>query len=170
MSQKIEKYKLEKSIWNDEDFSQMGWHDCLIHSFATRIFDEKEPWKNEFLLDVDYIFKWNQPIPPSSYFTFWISPCTLIFENFYDLIIEIDTSYAFPFAQIMGLNRKEIKNEINGLIYYEWKIELENGLISLKSENFQQIVRKKPIYSKGQWLSFEERKGFSFDKKPIKIK
>ncbi len=44
-------YILEKSIWTDLDFENMGWHDSRIHSVA---FGENF----ELIFDIDYIFKW----------------------------------------------------------------------------------------------------------------
>lgn len=49
-------YRLEKAVWTEKDFEVMNWHDNKIHSFAT-FTDEKKPWKNEILFDIDYIFK-----------------------------------------------------------------------------------------------------------------
>ena len=44
--------KLEKSIWGDDDFSEMGWHDSKIWGFLP----DTEKW--EYLVDLDYIFNW----------------------------------------------------------------------------------------------------------------
>ena len=45
-------YLLEKKIWTDADFAQMGWHDCRIYKLRLT---------RDLELDIDYIFRWNQP-------------------------------------------------------------------------------------------------------------
>ncbi|TWF33683.1 hypothetical protein FHW36_112124 [Chitinophaga polysaccharea] len=45
-------YELEKSIWTEEDFEVMSWHDSQIYKMAL---------KEDLEFDIDYIFKWNQP-------------------------------------------------------------------------------------------------------------
>ena len=65
-------YQLEKFLWTDHDFENMDWHDCKL--FAISFGDNFQ-----LLLDIDYIFKWVQT---GKTFKFWVSPCTLVFENF----------------------------------------------------------------------------------------
>src|SRR5260221_10243754 len=78
-----ETYELEKWIWTEQDFEEMGWHDCHIYAVAFL------PETFEFVLDLDYICKWVNPKPPAENFSFWVSPATLVFENVHDL--ELDT-------------------------------------------------------------------------------
>lgn len=164
--QELEMYNLEKVIWTEDEFSQMGWHDNLIYGFASDVIDENEPWKNELYFDIDYIFRWIQPKSPNSHFTFWISPCTLVFKNVFDLKIDIDMSHYFQ-IQISDLKRAEHENDSSHQNYFSWEIELVDvGEISFNSIGFNQIVRKKPIYSEGLWLGVEKRGGISFDKTP----
>lgn len=40
-------YTLEKTLWTDQDFDDMGWHDSRIHSIATI------PEKFEVMFDID---------------------------------------------------------------------------------------------------------------------
>lgn len=161
----IEPYKLEKSIWTEQDFPVMGWHDGLIYGLAYDV-NRDETWKNELYFDIDYIFQWVDPQPPSSHFTFWTAPCTLIFKNYYDLKIDLDASYT-NILEIDNITLVEkLENEHNHKIYYSWDIKLQSGLISLKSESYTQIVRNKPVYLKSQWLNLEERGGISFSKTP----
>ncbi len=162
-----EAYELEKAVWTEDDFSAMGWHDARIYGFAI-LNEEEEMWKNEFLLDIDYIFKWVQPFPPSSHFTFWVAPCTLIFRNFYDLVIDADAGGESLEVADLRLSEK-LTNQNNGVIYYSWEIELQGGLISLKSEGFNQIVRGVPIHTPGQTLSIVERGGISFERAACRL-
>ena len=155
-------YVLEKGVWTEADYSVMGWHDSWIHALAV-LNNEDEPWKNELLFDLDYIFQWVDPAPPSSYYTFWTSPCTLSFYNFYDLVFRADIGTES--FEVANLNLVEkITNPHNGLVYFNWEIKLQGGLISLKSEGFDQIVRKNPVHTSLQKLNDVERGGISFDK------
>ncbi len=40
-------YELEKWVWTDADFEQMGWHDCRIRAFALL------PDDGQCVLDID---------------------------------------------------------------------------------------------------------------------
>ena len=73
----MESYKLEKPIWDDSDFEVMGWHDASVWSMLAN------PEEYEFLLDLDYIFKWVPPGEGAPNFKFWVAPVTMVFENAY---------------------------------------------------------------------------------------
>ena len=60
-----ERYHLEKAIWSESDLENMGWHDTFIHAIS---FSED----SKFLLDIDYIFKWIDPVKEETYFKFWL--------------------------------------------------------------------------------------------------
>lgn len=163
----MESYQLEKKVWTQDDFETMGWHDNRIHGIATRT-NEEEPEKNELLFDIDYIFKWVHPLPPDEYLTFWISPCTLIFQNVYDLQIDVSAKGTIFELEIADINLVEkITNENNYESYYSWAIELLTGSITFKSQGFQQIVKAQPKYVYSQWLESKERGGINFNTQPF---
>ena len=159
----MEQYILEKSIWTQDDFAVMGWHDANIYGMV--IEKGEEPWQGNLIFDIDYIFEWVHPVPPQKYFSFWVAPCTLIFKEVYELRIDIDqqgnTLELFDFHNISLLTKEELNN---GAIIYEWLLELHVGEIQFKSLGFEQMVRKTPICTNGQVLSLEERGGVSFSK------
>jgi hypothetical protein len=62
----------------------------------------------------------------------------------------------------------KVEQEPNQWIY-EWKIDLQEGNINFKSSGFDQIVRQKPIFTDGQFLTLEERNGISFSQTPYAI-
>ena len=66
-----DKYILEKNIWTEKDFHDMGWHDNAIHSFAFRRKDDQAT--GDILFDIDYIFKWVTPTGKGKIF-FWVAP------------------------------------------------------------------------------------------------
>ena len=65
-------YQLEKSVWTDHDFEDMGWHDCKL--FAISFGDNFQ-----LLLDIDYIFKWVQT---EKTFNFGYHLARLFLKNF----------------------------------------------------------------------------------------
>lgn len=151
----MENYILEKSIWTEQDFDQMGWHDANIYGF---IFYPVDDERTDLIFDIDYIFKWVNPIPPEQYFSFWVSPCTLKFEDIFDIKMEIDRYKGM--TNMLDIDDLELISVENGI--YEWSIELHDDYISFKSSGFKQFVRQKPIFGRSQVLSLEERKGIGF--------
>lgn len=160
-----ETFQLEKSIWTQDDFEKMGWHDANVYGF---IIEKNEAiWTADFLLDIDYIFKWVHPVEPAKTFTFWIAPCTLIFKEVFDLQINIQTNGNFlELFEIADLHLKSKTQQEENKFVYEWEIELQEGNILLKSSGFEQIVRQEPKHVQGQTLNVTERGGISFGKVP----
>ncbi len=74
---------LEKQIWSLDDLNEMGWHDSTLYAIATLYDQEKVTQQLSF--DIDYIFKWVDPVAPSKFFTFYVAPCTLTFDDVEDL-------------------------------------------------------------------------------------
>ena len=160
----MEIYTLDKGIWTHDDFEEMGWHDANIYGMTIEKNDDN--WAADFLLDLDYIFEWVHPIPPSEYFTFWIAPCTLIFKNCFDLHINIEPyGSALDLIEIDDLILKSKVEQEKNKFVFEWTIELQNGQIELKSYGFEQVVRQVPIHVRRQGLSLEERGGINFGRK-----
>ena len=151
------KYYLESYKWTTENFEEMEWHDCKIHAIA---FDSI---KNRFLLDIDYILKWVGP-NENGYYSFWISPATLIFENVYDFKIDINYGLETILENIKRFNERKPNNSdyINENIEWEWMIETRNGEISFKSVGYSQYFRSNPVYKEQQEFTIDERGGFSF--------
>ena len=144
-------YKLEKWIWTDSDFEQMGWHDATVYGFRL----------NENLeLDIDYIFQWNQPDIKGFQFTFWVAPCTLVFEKPADLSFELTQSLDDRWIEIDDIE-KSVEDE-----KMIWTIITHQGDISFKANTYKQVVRKKPSFQLGQTIPYDEREGFSFDFTP----
>ena len=166
MTEQTDKFILDKSVWTQDDYSEMGWHDSNIYGFI--IEKSEEDYSSDLLLDIDYIFKWVKPVPPGQTFTFWISPCTLVFKNCFDLQIDLDANgYSLDSLEIADLYLKTKTEQENNVFVYEWTIELQQGKINLKSLGFDQIVRQNPLLVQGQVLSLLERGGINFRRNPI---
>lgn len=135
----------------------MEWHDCKIHAIA---FDNVN---NKLILDIDYIFKWIGP-NGNGYYSFWISPTTLIFENVYDLRIEINYQLEMVLENIGRTNERKPNNSeyINENIEWDWTLETRNGEISFKSVGYSQYFRSNPVLKEQQEFTIEESGGFSF--------
>jgi len=153
-----EVYQLEKTLWTETDFELMSWHDCPIHALS---FDKEY----KILLDIDYIFSWVLMKNKRKY-KFWISPCTLVFENVYDITFESDHT-TIIIDNISRENPQRPKNAeyLNKDLEYDWIIETTAGEISFKSVGFKQYVRQTPVLVGTQELDFEIRNGISFNRK-----
>jgi len=138
-------YELEKRIWTDSDFDKMGWHDN--HIYKIRLTEDLE-------LDIDYIFKWNQPDLEGLPFTFWVAPVTLVFKNIKNLSFEFDTVLQDSF-EIEDIDR-ENKNQ--------WTIITRQGNIQFTSDGYEQFIRQDPSFQFGQTISYIERNGYSLDR------
>lgn len=165
MKEQTETYKLDKSTWTHDDYEEMGWHDANIYGMTIEKSDDN--WTADFLLDIDYIFKWIHPIPPAQTFTFWVAPCTLIFKECFDLNIDIKTGGGgLDLLEIADLYLKSKTEQEKNMFVYEWIIELQQGQITLKSYGLEQIVRKHPKHGTEQVLTLDERGGINFGRKP----
>lgn len=165
MNDQPEIFKLDKSTWTQDDFEEMGWHDANIYGLT--IEKSEDNWTADLLLDIDYIFKWVHPVVPERTFTFWVAPCTLIFENCFDLQIDFKTNGGhLDLMEISDLYLKSKIEQNTNEFVYEWCIELQQGDINLKSYGFQQIVRQLPLHIQRQVLTSEERGGINFGRKP----
>ena len=119
-----------KPIYTTHDFELMGWHDCTIYAIHRPSLGE-----TKLLLDIDYIFKWINPVAPSPYYHFYISPATLVFEDVASLRMSIETNTPL---QINELTKPKNDHKL-------WKIECQQGLIEFSATQFTQYNRRKPI-------------------------
>ena len=158
-----------KPIWTDDDYELMGWHDCPIRGVA--FLDDSDYGAGQFdsklAFDIDYIFKWGlvETEKEPSY-SFYISPCTLVFEQAYDVTLNGSTvGYTPVFPQIncltIKLNEESLKRNYR---CYDVCIELHNSEpITFQSTGFKQYVRKPPLLVESQCLSITHRGGVHFD-------
>ncbi|MCP3660583.1 MAG: hypothetical protein GY830_09845 [Bacteroidetes bacterium] len=136
-----------KELWTNEDFDVMGWHDSII--YAIRFPDTKL----EFILDIDYIFKWEKK---KDSFMFWVSPCHLVFEGVLNLRMNLN------FADEVGIDISSIHRGNKTLLtrnLYNWEYHIEtvHGDIKFESTGYKQHVLSQPTYSNSQCLYLPER-------------
>ncbi len=152
-----QKYILEKSLWTEDDFKTMGWHDNRIHAIS---FGENY----ELLFDIDYIFDW---ILKGNYYKFQVSPCTLIFENVYDIKFDLDSSGSeLEIVDIFYENPRRPNNAdyTKREIEFDWIIETQQGNISFTAVGYKQYVRQLPKFLSSQTIELNERGGVSFER------
>jgi hypothetical protein len=119
-------YKLEKHVWTEADFEQMGWHDCIIYKI--RLTQDLE-------LDIDYILQWNKPDLEGLPFTFWVAPASLVFKSVQDLTFDFDLSLENDF-EIEDIKKKENRC---------WTIITRQGDMQFDSEGYIQYIRQEPF-------------------------
>ncbi|WP_207420061.1 hypothetical protein [Desertivirga brevis] len=153
----MDEYKPEKAIWTEEDFDLMGWHDTPVHAIS---FSDNF----ELLFDIDYIFEWELK---GGIYNFWVAPCTLLFENVYDLNFDIGPSTpGLTIDTITRVNPCKPRNGqyINRELEFDWNIEMVEGEIAFKSVGFKQYIRALPAFLTTQKIPMEKRGGVSFNR------
>jgi hypothetical protein len=154
-----ETYQLEKQIWSEADFDSMSWHDLHIYACA---FLEQD---GEFALDVDYILEWIDPQPPDVHYRFWVAPATLVFENVYDLKMDIG-----PWQLELSLEtmtRSDPKSARSAQFIAKntewlWRLDAHEGEITFRSVGYRLFVRSAPVLLASQTLEMSARGGISF--------
>ena len=141
-------YQLEKRIWTDKDFENMGWHDSYI--YKVRLTEDLE-------LDIDYILQWNKPDLEGLPFTFWVAPATLVFKRIKNLTLEFDTVFEDGF-EIEDIERPTIENK------NQWTIITRQGDLQFTCDGFEQFIRQDPFFEFWQTISYIKRNGYSLDR------
>jgi hypothetical protein len=144
----METYTLEKWVWTDADFETMGWHDASIYAMQLNA---------DLALDVDYIFKWNQPETEGFQFTFFVAPCTLIFKDVRDVSFDLNTSFYYKPIEVADIDREVIGDQQ----YYT--IDTREGHLSFSASGYRQFVRMYPSFQLGQTIAYDERAGTSLE-------
>ena len=153
-------HKIQKPVWTEADFEQMGWHDVHVHAIAFH------PEIFEFWLDIDYIFSWIDPQGNDKHYSFWLAPATLVFENVYDLKFEIESHDGD--MELQGIERSEASAPRNAAAIpkqteWRWLLGFNEGQIAFRSVGFSQFTRRPPVLVPVQQFTLEERGGISFD-------
>lgn len=149
---------LSKSVWSDADFEQMGWHDATIHGLYVQRTDAVLP---RLLLDLDYIVRWVHPLPSAGYFTFWVSPATLVFEDVWDLEGDLGFKGQAPDLEIDTLHRLTPDGDRQDLPL--WHVEGHAFDLRFRASGYQQYFRRPPRLTSRYTLPPAHRGGCSFD-------
>ena len=148
-------YDIEKEVWSEADFSDMGWHDAKIWGILA---EEKS---FEFLIDLDYIFAWVNPAGDRDGFSFWVSPVTMVFDNAVDVSIDIKSRQGI--IEVSDLHmRNERLTPNKRFTEYDFIFECQEGEIKVTATGYKMYVRKRPVHQSLQWLEYSERGGVDF--------
>lgn len=150
-------YRLEKAIWTDADLDVLGWHDVTLWSMVA------DPDAFEFLLDLDYIFKWVDPEPGETYFKFWVAPVTMVFENAHTIDIDIQSQQGR--VEIDAMHREDPAPTPNGAFtQHTYRFECQEGEVKIRATGFKMFVRQPPALLDAQSFSLTERAGVGFSR------
>lgn len=143
---------LEKSVWTSEhDFEHLGFHDVRVAAMGPLAGRKDGP--SRFAMDVDYIVRWVNPVPPEKRFSFWICPATLIF----------DEVYAFSGEMELDLSIDDI-TRLESARGDGWHVHGHHFEVRLITDGgFTLYLRRPPILAQRQRLTLDERGGISFE-------
>ena len=142
--------------------NNISFHDSKVYAFG---YDEKN---NQFLLDVDYISsEWI--LGENGYYSFDVVPSTFVFENAWNIIIDISMDEPIIIDTIVRDNPKAKNVDClpKNAIEYDWKIEFLQGEITLKAIGFSIYQRKEATLQKSLNLTIDDRNGISLKKEGI---
>jgi len=154
-----QQHKIEKPVWTEADFEQMGWHDVHVHAVAFR------PELFELWFDIDYILSWVDPQGGETHYSFWVAPATLVFENVYDLKFDIESHDGD--MSLQGIERSDAstpRNAVTKQTEWRWLLDFNEGQMTLRSVGYSQFTRRPPVLVRAQQLTLEQRGGVSFDR------
>lgn len=143
-------------------FEDIGFHDCKIYACG---FDSE---KNQLLIDIDFITQWIDS--EGGTYSFGVLPATLIFENVWDLLLDVSMDINLFINNIERTNPVTPRNidylPINSK-EYSWRIELLQGEICFKSIGFSMYYRQPELIQKSQTLTMEARGGICLKKEGV---
>lgn len=113
----------------------------------------------EYLIDLDYIFKWVCPKEEETCFNFWVASVTMIFENAHDVKINIESPQGY--IEIECFHMKNPTLTPNGFTVHTYRFDCQEGEILLKATGYKMYVRQKPKLLQGQCFDLKERNGVS---------
>ena len=125
----------------------MGWHDSRIYALAFM------PDEFEFVFDLDYILKWVHPGPDETYFKFWIAAATLVFDNVYEVDIDIGSNDGG--LDILNVTREDPRaprnaEHISKNCEWLWILDCLQGEIKFRSAGYKQYLRTYPVLGSQQ--------------------
>ena len=131
----------------------MSWHDATLYGLGLR------EDRCELALDIDYVIEWVAPGTHGDRMAFKIAPCTLIFEGFGELSIQLALGNATS-IEVDQLERGDARVLPKGDVEWQWALRLHGGgAISLRSTGFRQTARREPVLAFEQSLPLEQRGG-----------
>ena len=153
-------HEIEKWVWTEADFERMGWHDVAVYAFAY----QAQNW--EFLLDLDYILQWVDPLEGELGYQFTTAPATLVFADVGSIRIDLEPLSGFEIENISRSDpqTRALPDGTSSKVHWLWTIDFQEGEITFRSTGYAQYIRRNPILSTRQSLTAAERGGLSFER------
>lgn len=155
---------LEKCVWTDDDFEQLGWHDASMHAMAidwdlVELEDGRQILRGpDLLFDIDYIVRWIEPDQKGGNYEFEVAAATLVFEDAWGIKGELEPHALDP-PQLLDLHRED-RNEHG---YWSWHLDGDSFDMRLSSRRLRQHFRTQPLAAgQSQCLTGRQRGGLSF--------
>ncbi|MEU4217330.1 hypothetical protein [Actinoplanes sp. NPDC026623] len=153
---------LSKFQWSQDDFANMGWHDCRVHAVSIGEYDDDTLPPARLLLDLDYIARWVSPARGDEHFSFWIAPATLVFEGAWSISGQLG-----PLHEVLEIADIHQLDAADSSIDPWWHIEGHNFDLRLRAAGYTQFVRLPPRHVLRQSLTLGERGGINFAEEPF---
>jgi hypothetical protein len=147
-----QEYRPEKRFFTEQDFEQMSWCDNAIHAIAFG------PGQDEISLDIDYIFKCEQPASDPAHQTFWVSPATLVFEHVFGLQM---SHHGDASLIILAIEREETRDSKLPRKLWRWRMSCVGGQWSFCATGYRQFIRQPPQLVGSQLLDLGGRGGYN---------
>jgi len=138
-----------KASYNQDDFSNLGFHDCPITGVKWN------PRAFSITLTLEYIVEWVAPTETAGCFRFWICPAELEFENVGDVSLDLGWESAVMECRIQDLYRRGERRTPNGGVQTQWDFELStpSGRITIWAAAWILRIVGPPVLTKTQSLS-----------------
>ncbi|HKE15967.1 MAG TPA: hypothetical protein VKB80_13915 [Kofleriaceae bacterium] len=146
---------LEKAIWTDADFDDMGWHDARIYAMGVHDDERGAVPPTRLLFDLDYIVRWLDPVRPARTYTFWVAPATLVFERVWDLTGSLEHASEL---EVADLHRAPSPDQYPDPV---WHVDGQAFELRFRAPGFVQYFRRPPLHVPGQGLTMAQRGGIS---------
>ncbi len=132
---------IDFNSWSFTDTAPVAdsWYNCQVRALAF------SPESKEFILDVDYIFQWIDPTPTNEFYSFLMAPCTIVFQNAFDLQFEIGSYVGGltldTLCKTEVTDRRRVNKNYEGAI---WQRELEcvEGSIAFLASGYTAYARE----------------------------
>ncbi|WP_444918337.1 hypothetical protein [Microbulbifer sp. JMSA003] len=115
------------------------------------------------MIDLDYIFQWIHPREGETYFKFWVAPVTMVFENAYNILLDVESRQGeLEVADLHMVNERKTKN--GRFDEYDFRFDCQEGEFKISATGFKMYVRKAPILQGGKALNYKLRGGIDFSR------
>ncbi|MDP4254666.1 MAG: hypothetical protein Q8938_11720 [Bacteroidota bacterium] len=147
----MENYALMKKVWTNADFDELDWMGCQIHGMT--IVKNRGWCVGDLVFDVDYIVETRWEDGPGQKKWSWIAPATITFKEVNIAWMNSIMCDTISFGwDVLAIDRLGVSFTSDGVDYYKWQIEMENGTILIDALSLEMVIRRKPIKTSKGYL------------------